>query len=407
MGGPGSGYECKPGPRKRYRGWGASSDLGATISLLGGVFTRSGERSYLVGTGATPMLFAATDVRRLEDLGDGAGALFVFERAAENPVVQSEDMASASWTSVGTPTVSSNALTAPDGVVDADNITDNDAGTAERLRQTPTLGGVGNVVGAIFLFKDAITSRFPAIFFNGGGDFAAAANTSTGASSSVAPFTAPSNIDVQTIGSAWWRLAMRRTSVNGAAYDIAPAFANPIGTFDPAATGTTGMWGAYVQDAVNYAGRYIRTTTVPVAVGADTLLLSGIPAWFFTQAARFAQVSPDYANTDLVSGDIRWLFTIGGSSNGVRIRHDGANVLVEAVQGGVVRAASAAQVFAKRALLGPVRWDPPNGLVSVNGVNGPAGTAWSWTADAVRVGGIHGGSGSELDGRLSTSIERN
>jgi hypothetical protein len=110
-------------------------------------------------------------------------------------------------------------------------------------------------------------------------------------------------------------------------------------------------------------------------------------------------VSPFYANTDLVSGDVHWLLSIGGGSNGIRLRHNGTDVRIEALEAGVVVAQSGALTFSKNALLGVVAWNPVTAVVSVGGVAGSAGTPWSWTPASVRIGGIHGGAG-EFDGRL-------
>jgi len=384
--------------------WESGDSFARAIALTSLSFSRVGERSYLVDASATPMRWAATNVLRLEDRGDGAGPLVLLERSATNPVLFSEDFANAAWALVSTPTITANTATAPDGDVDADTIDDNSAVAAERVRQTPVLGGVGNVVASLYILRAAAAPPFPAIFYQGGGDYAAALNPLTGASSAVAPFAAPSAIDVDTAGSAWWHLHMRRPSVVGAAFDIAPAFANPIGTFDSAVLGSAQFWGAHVEDGQNYCTSYLRTTGAIVTAGADNLA-GQMPAWFFTESGRFAQYSPGFASTDLVAGDIRWLFTIGAATDGVRLRHVGGNVVLEAVQANVVRASSGALVFVDNALLGEVRWNPRQGTVSVGGVAGAAGTAWAWTAGTVRFGGIQGGSGNELDGRLSQIVE--
>lgn len=371
------------------------------VFLPGGDFERLGEGSYLVSDGATPMRWAPTDVLRLEDQGDGAGPLVLLTRAATNPVLFSEDFTNAAWALVSTPTITPNTSTAPDGGNDGTTITDDNVAAAERIRQAPVLGGVGNVIAALYILRAAAAPPFPAIFYQGGGDYAAALNPLTGATSAVAPFAAPSSISVDAIGTAWWHLHMRRPSVVGAALDLAPAFSNPIGTFDAAATGSSQFWGAHVEDNQNYCTDYIRTTNVAVTRGADVLTMAALPLWFFTEPGRFTQFSPIFASTDLVAGNIRWLFTIGGASNGVRLRHDGANVVAEAVQGGVVRATSGALVFAEDALLGEVLWNNEAGTISVGGVSGAVGTPWTWTRDVVRFGGIYNSSGSELDGRLS------
>jgi len=116
-------------------------------------------------------------------------------------------------------------------------------------------------------------------------------------------------------------------------------------------------------------------------------------------------VYPIYANTDLVDGDERWLFSFGDANNGMRIRRAAGLTKVEALTAGVVRAASAALTFAAQSQL-TVKSDGPNGVITVNGVAGPTGTPYVFPGNVpVRQGGIVAAS-NELDGRMGTVISQ-
>src|SRR5262249_1703335 len=96
-------------------------------------------------------------------------------------------------------------------------------------------------------------------------------------------------------------------------------------------------------------------------------LAAQIPQQFYKRAR--VTVASRWANTDLVSGDERWLFSSISSSNGLRARHNGTDVRYESVASGTVMAQSPAVVVARNT---PklVTWDSVTGEVFFDNVSG-------------------------------------
>jgi len=165
-----------------------------------------------------------------------------------------------------------------------------------------------------------------------------------------------------------------------------------------------GVYDFVSSEPGNYPTSAIRNTnqygTAGHPRGRDVAPVSTFNPLILSKAAQFYQVSPNFASTEMFSGDIRWLVTFDDANNGIRFRHDGTGVRIEAVQGGTVKAASGYLVFTFHALLGVVAWNPATAIVSVNGVAGSAGTPWTWTATNIGLGGVYGSSGNEADCRV-------
>jgi hypothetical protein len=381
-----SGLARRMGTRRQVRGVGG---VARVVSLLGQNFTRSGEGSYLTaapGDGTTAFLaWAATDALRLEDRGDGAGALVLLERADTCRAIRNAEFDNATWVNYSGWTKTAGIANGPDGSsLTADRLSVVAAGgTPRQLRQVIAAPADNTrITISCWVKTEAGTAKVRLT----GTDEPGNANNSA-------------DITVTTTWQ-WVSFTYNYGSSGGAPFAPEVGFIN-ASTQEAA---TILAWG-YQAEFSRAPSSSIRTAAATVERGADTLTLASTPSWLLTGAARFAQASPNFANADLVSGDVRWLFTVGSSSDGVRIRHNGTDIRVEAVQGGAVKAQSAAQTLTRYALLGAVRWDPAAATVSVGGVSGAAGTPWTWTTGTVRVGGIQGGSGDEGDCRFSPTLE--
>lgn len=366
----------RSGNRRGLRSGGRRS-LSVDLRALG-TFTRSGEGSYLTGAATDGssafMAFAATDVRRFEDRGDGAGALLLLERASTCLIKQNSDITNAAaWTlPLSGATQTADAGPAPDGTTTADRV--QSAGAQFSRGQNPTGAANPHTVSCY-------------------------GRATSGTSIWAANYAATTAWNVAALTTTWSRRSVLRAGAVSTFYPVDSSL--PSGSPQDVR-----VVFAQAEDG-RYPTSVIRTAAANVTRGADSLEIgtAQLPAALFTRAFKLRQVSPNFANTDLVSGDVRWLFTIGGSSDGVRIRHDGSNVKIEAVQGGSVKASSGNLTFARYALLGEVSWDPVTAVIRVGGVAGAAGTPWTWSAGTVRVGGIQGSSGSELDGRVYPVME--
>lgn len=347
------------------------------FSLL--TFSRSSEASYLTSaptSGASAFLaWASTDALRMEDRGDGAGPLALIERSATNHLLYSRSMTNLAWTPA-TYTRTANAGNGPDGTAVATRV----QGSALALDQIVL--GLGGVVmcGSVWLRRyDGTTGSGQMLIYN-----PVAANGST------------------SLAATYQRFASRATG------------ADKLRVVDSADRSGSGGIAAYTADLLAdlaqfepgyYPTSAIRTTSAAVVRAADVATLASalVPASMLSKRWGFAQLSPVFGSSDLVSGDVRVLESHGDANNCLRIRHTGTDVRMEAVQAGVVRASSAALSFARHALLGPIWRDPEAGSVSVAGVPGPAGTPWTWSAADLRIGGIYGGAG-EADCRFGPMV---
>lgn len=346
------------------------------IDLSSLSFSRSSEGSYLTaapGTGASAFLaWATSNAARWENRGDGGGALLLIEGARTNQLVRSQELNDAAW--AGPATVTAGQV-GPDGT------------TAERVEVGSGTNGLtqnitpGSGWRAISAWVRATTgTKDHSVYLFDGASVTYVAQAS--------------------ISTTYTRLA---GSMN------CGAGAGNFSAVDGRTGGgiSAGARDAYVTLVQVEAGRYassaIRTAGATATRSADTATATSgsYPSSLLTTPWRFTQLSPIFSDTELASGDERWLLSLGGSSNGIRIRHDGTDVRVEAVQSGIVRARSGALTFSRHALLGPIVWSPTAATVSVNGVSGAVGTTWTWSAAALRVGGIHGGA-SEADARFGS-----
>jgi hypothetical protein len=101
----------------------------------------------------------------------------------------------------------------------------------------------------------------------------------------------------------------------------------------------------------------------------------------------------------VVNGDRMIIRSFGDDTNTLELTSDGANVQLLAKVAGVTKAQSQNLALAEYAR-GGYLIDPPAGLITVNGVAGPAGTPWQWPSSTVRYGGPVGLTGTEFRGEL-------
>ena len=355
-----------------------ATDLWA-FDYASGTFSRASEGSYLTaapGTGSSAFLaWASSGTRRYEDRGDGAGSLLLVEGSRTNQLLRSQEIDSGSWVDAGTVTTTAGQVS-PDTGTTAERL---QCASGTNIRYQSLTPGSGWRAFSAWVRAQTGTVDHSIYLFDG----------------VTATYTAQA-----AISTTYTRLASAVNCGSGA---------GNFATVDGRTGGgiSAGARDAYVTLVQVEAGRYassaIRTTSATATRSADSLTYTSgnYDELVLTERGGFSQVSPIFGSADLTSGDARWLLSIGGSNNGIRIYHDGTDVRVEALAGGVVKARSAALTFSKHGLLGAVRWDPSAGIVYVNGVAGTTGAAWSWPASDIRVGGVVSGS-DEADCRLGT-----
>lgn len=331
-------------------------------------FARASEGSYLTaapGTGASAFLaWASSGVLREEDRGDGAGALALLEGTRTNQVVRSQEIDNGAWTTAGTMTITA-GQDSPDSGTTAERL---QAASGTNIRyQTLTPGSGYRSVSAWVRAASGTVDHYIYVYDGSAVYYAGQTGIST---------------------------TYRRLSVT----QSLAAGAGNVGAADGRAGGiiSAGARDAYVAlmqlEAGKFATSAIRTAGVSATRLADSLTMTaGIPAGLFTDRGEFANFSPVFDVADLVFNDVAWLLSIDGADDGIRVYHDGTDCYVQALEAGVVVAASQAQGWSAHDVMGAVSWDPAAGLVYVDGVAGPAGTPWSWTPGSIRVGGVYGG----------------
>jgi len=351
-------------------------------------FSRTAEASMLLGPSSSGIFMqtAAPMAPRYENRGDGAGNLLLIEEARTSFNARSRAFQASSWAAHGSSSITSAYVAGPDGNFFANRIqAPNDANSwRQNINvQHPTtapicfsvyvrsaIGGSGSAAGYLYTGGSVATEKA----------FGVLATTST-----------------------WTRYDM-----------VVPTYAAECAIFIGDNTNLTSISGvaAGARDAVydftqtelgTYPTSPIRQSGIGGTLGmtrdADVMTAVTFSNSLFTVPGQFTQFSPIFSSAEVTSGSSGWLFTIDDVNNGVRWRHNGTNVVIEAVQSGSVKATSNALTFSRHALLGAVSWNPSAGTVSVSGTAGSAGTPWTWSGSKVRIGGIYSGSG-EVNGRL-------
>lgn len=340
-------------------------------------FARASEGSYLTGapgSGSSAfMSWASTDVLRSEDRGDGAGALALLEGYRINGIAQARAFENAYYSASGSEfTLTADYGPGPDGTTTATRVQGGTNGNRYK-------GSVGAGV---------LSAWFRAV---------------SGTSNAQLSMDGTAARGIAGIGTTYQRLDV---------YGSPGTYALAVDTFDRSgAGGITALACDILVDLIqheqsqHFPSSAIRTSGASGDREADELTLAtGIPAALFTDPGAFSQWSPIMDSGDLQLSEQLWLLSIGGAgglNEGIRVRRNGTDIRIEALEANTVVAQSQALTWSAHDLVGEVKWDPAAGLIYVDGVAGPSGTPWSWTADAIRVGGSYGGS-DEAFSRLGT-----
>jgi len=363
--------------RAAYGAW-SRRNASWALPFASMTFARASDALYQNGaaTDGSSAFFATagTDVLALEDLGDGAGALARFEKSATNTVLRNREIDDAAWTTFGAATITA-GQGGPTGS-DAERV--EVAGGTNIRYQNLTPGAGWRAFSAWCRSTSGTVGHYLGLYDGG--------QTDAGTTS---------------LGTTYQRIVGARNCGAGA---------GNLSVADSRVSGGTGVSAGARDVRVSLVqlevGRYSTSPIITAGASASrvadslTLASGSVPPELFTDRGQFAQFSPEWATGDLTSGETRWLLSIGaGGNNGIRAYHDGTDIVIQALQGGTVKASKTCSAITKNALVGAVGWDPAAGLVYVNGSAGSAGTAWSWSTDDIRVGGVYG-STLELDGRL-------
>ena len=150
-----------------------------------------------------------------------------------------------------------------------------------------------------------------------------------------------------------------------------------------------------------FPSSYISTTSAAATRAADSLTQSSPRAGLLAGAVT-GTLYPYAASSELPASAEQWLVSVGGASNGLRLRNDAGSRKLEYLRGGSVIAARTIAYSRHQALAYTL--DHAAGSLTVSGATTGDGTstgsAGSWSTATTRYGGVQGGS-SELYGRLS------
>jgi hypothetical protein len=359
-----------------------------------GQFNRTSPATYQ--TGAATVVLAASDVLRLEDTGDGHGALPLIEGYRLNWFDTNEGAnflaTGAGWAAVSSATATPANATAPDGTLTAStlNFIANNNSRFQRNHSNPLpppsvvvtystwfqSGTAPNTVRCGYIDKDTTTFRI---------------------------------VDV-TCTATWQRASVNNITLSASTGVLLQIYQQ----FPGSGAHSVVLWGCQLESSFGNAPARYPTSFMPNPAGGsnvfrnpDVLQFQASQVPYQLRAKAWQQpIYPKYANTELADGDERWLYSFGSLNDGIRIRRAAGATKVEAVVGGAVKAASAALTFAENAQL-LIKSDGPNGIISVNGAAGPTGTAYAWPRNVpVRQGGIVSDlqSLTEIDARMGVLV---
>ena len=224
-------------------------------------FTRASTATYIDSAGT--LQTAAVDVPRFDHnptTGESLGLLV--EEARTNLLLRSEEFDNASWAKSNI-TISANSVSAPNGTVTADTLTDSSDGAAVAHSViTPTqsftsglaytisvYAQAGSLAGVAFIFPSAaFTSSLNARF-----------NISTG---TIQNLDSGLTGSITAVGGGWYRCSATATATATASNTVQIRTATASSSFYQGnGTGTIYLWGAQLEQS-STVGEYIPTTSV-------------------------------------------------------------------------------------------------------------------------------------------------
>ncbi len=355
---------------------------------LGGTFTRSSVGTYL--TGSETMTSAPVDTRRVEDRGDGNGALYLTEGARTNLIIYANAMDS--WPNVGSGvTVTADDAVAPDGTTTADRMALVAAPSYSKYTSVNVTSGQPYVAS---LWIKAYAGADLGKTFRFGGK---------GGTSVIYKITS-------TLTGAWARYNDSRNTAASTTSTI-PIYDSRIGEPEAGVDGglaayTAHVWGHQLENA-RFPSTTIFTTGTTATRSADILTYATYPDTLRLGTWRIAKLCPRFGNTALVSGNTFVVMSFGGANDVIQFRHNGTNVVLEVKQGGAVKVTSGALTFSAHQAL-DVTFDSAAGEMEIAGATTGDGTftgaGWTMSASTLQVGAVQGTNASPYFGRLSNPV---
>ena len=247
----------------------ASADVGGVASTPGWSYTRADAQTAYAQDSAGNLIPFATGVLRRTDKG------VLIEGARTNLCLRSQEFDNASWTKTRC-SATANAITAPDGTLTADKLTEDTSNNSHQALQTITVAS--GVMTATIYFKAAErTFAQVSMSDNATGTAQCVFNLSNGAmgTPSVNGSWTSVSAAISTLANGWYRCSVAATRGAGTETVIIAGLATAIATTSYMGDGTSGvyLWGAQLE-AASFPSSYIPTTTASATRAADVLTVS-------------------------------------------------------------------------------------------------------------------------------------
>lgn len=276
------------------------------------------------------LLTVATGVPRSQYLSTLAYAGYLAESAGTNSCLQSENFSSASWTKTDT-TATADQVTAPDGTLSGDLLTEGTAGTA---LVTQTITGTANATHSASRFIKFGNAQWIRLRLNNGGNSCDAwfdVQNGVLGTTSVAGTGAIAGASIEPWGNGWYRCKIMGSIGGGlTAVQFLSLSSTTNGGSTRVSNGTRYEWGAQFEDNTTVVSSYIKTTTTSATRNADVLSYAAAGSAFSSQGS----VSADLSTRWTTAASAYLAVAIGDSTQGPLIESvSGASTAISANDG--------------------------------------------------------------------------
>ena len=252
----------------------AYDDLAAFLAAAGGSFSRSSIGTYYDSAGTLQTASSGTPRFDYDPVTHAAKGILI-EESRTNRTRYSQDFINSQWTGSGS-FITSNTVTAPDGTLTADTLTQ--ASNATDFIYDQNISASPNTAYSFSIFFKPGTRTTDFSFMLDWADFGSqrvqvtytyATQTLSTGGSGVARI---SSTTIQTLPNGWYRMSLVFTTDTTVGHIV-----SMIGRFG-SGTGTTHIWGAQLEQGA-FATSYIPTTSATVTRAADVLTIP-TGSWF-------------------------------------------------------------------------------------------------------------------------------
>jgi hypothetical protein len=231
-------------------------------------FQRASSGSYFDLSGFVK--FASLNEPRFDHSPSGNSRGLLLESSRTNLLLRSAEFDNASWSKVAS-SVTANAATGPDGLLNADKIVENTAVTTQhRINQTVTVTSGISHSFTVYI-KASERSKAWIRIITGTTNAGAFFDLTLGTITSVTSGTA----EIKSVGNGWYRCAISGVT-DGTTATCYINLVSDAGSGDYTGDGSSGyfVWGAQLEEG-SFPTSYIETTSASVTRAQDVAVISG------------------------------------------------------------------------------------------------------------------------------------